>query len=378
MPWQNTGGGGGKGPWGNGPSGPQGPRGPYGPKGPQGPQPNLDDLMRKGQERLQKALPGGAGGKSGIVLLIVIALLLWAATGVYRVNTDEQGIVLRFGEAAEQPTLPGLHWHLPWPIETVMTPAVTVVNRVDVGFRQGMAQRSRPTSLLDESLMLTGDENIVDVAFTVFWQISNARDYLFNIQTPQEDTVKAVAESVMREIVGRTQIQRVLTEGRGAIEEEAGREIQRALDEYGAGILIGEVKLEKVDPPLEVIDAFRDVQAAEADRERYRNEADRYANQIIPEARGRANQLLQEAEAYKEQVIAQAQGDAARFLSVYEEYVQAKDVTKKRIYLETMENIFADMEKVIMDDKSGTGVVPYMALPEIKRRSNTSSNGGGQ
>lgn len=360
MPWQNTGGGG-RGPWGN---------------RPQGPQPNLDELMRKGQDRLKQILPGGAGGKSGIMLLIVGALLLWAASGIYRVNTDEQGVVLRFGKAAEQPTLPGLHWHIPWPIETVLTPAVTVVNRVDVGFRQGMTQRGRPANLLNESLMLTGDENIVDVAFTIFWQIKDAKQYLFNIQSPQEDTVKSVAESVMREIVGKTPISRVLTEGRGEIQKEVTTRLQRALDDYNAGILVREVKLEKVDPPAQVIDAFRDVQAAEADRERFRNEAERYANQIIPEARGKANQILQEAEAYKEQIIAEAQGDAARFLSVYEEYKQARDVTKQRIYLETMETILKDMNKVIVDENAGTGVVPYMALPEIRRSGETSTSGG--
>ncbi|WP_281301441.1 MULTISPECIES: FtsH protease activity modulator HflK [unclassified Iodidimonas] len=372
MPWQNTGGGGGNGPWGGGPQGPQGPQGP---RRPQGPQPDLDEMIRKGQQRLKQMLPQGAGGKSGITLLIILGLILWAATGIYRVNADEQGVVLRFGAAAEQPTLPGLHWHLPWPIETALTPAVTVVNRVDIGFRQGMGQANRPSALLDESLMLTGDENIVDVSFTVFWQIKDATKYLFNIQSPQEGTVKSVAESVMREIVGRTNIQQVLTEGRGAIETEAQTLIQQSLDTYEAGILVGGVKLEKVDPPMQVIDAFRDVQAAEADRQRFRNEADRYANQIIPEARGRANQILQEAEAFKEQVIAGAQGDVARFLSVYEEYAQAKDVTRTRIYLETMENIFTDMDKVIMDQNAGSGVVPYMALPAIKGRNDKTSGG---
>jgi membrane protease subunit HflK len=332
-------------------------------------------MIRKGQQRLKQMLPQGAGGKSGITLLIILGLILWAATGIYRVNADEQGVVLRFGAAAEQPTLPGLHWHLPWPIETALTPAVTVVNRVDIGFRQGMGQANRPSALLDESLMLTGDENIVDVSFTVFWQIKDATKYLFNIQSPQEGTVKSVAESVMREIVGRTNIQQVLTEGRGAIETEAQTLIQQSLDTYEAGILVGGVKLEKVDPPMQVIDAFRDVQAAEADRQRFRNEADRYANQIIPEARGRANQILQEAEAFKEQVIAGAQGDVARFLSVYEEYAQAKDVTRTRIYLETMENIFTDMDKVIMDQNAGSGVVPYMALPAIKGRNDKTSGG---
>lgn len=377
MPWQNSGGGwqgGGNrgGPWGGGGGG-QGPRRPQRPGG-GGPQPDLDELLRKGQDKLKKVIPGGGGGKAGISLLILVLLGLWLASGFFKVNTNEQGVVLRFGEWTRS-TAPGLHWHLPWPIETALTPAVTDVNRTDVGFRPNMPVRSRPANLLEESLMLTGDENIVDVAFTVFWQIKDAGQYLFNIQSPQETTVKSVAESVMREIVGQTPIQRVLTEGRGDIEKQAQRMMQSALDSYEAGIIVGGVKLEKVDPPSQVIEAFRDVQAAEADRERFRNEAERYANQIIPEARGEANKMLQQAEAYKEQVVAGAQGDASRFLSVFEEYRQAKDITKKRIYLETMETILAKMDKVILDENAGGGVVPYMALPEVRKRQRAEAGG---
>ncbi len=370
MPWQNSGGGwqgGGRGggPWGGGPQGPRRPGG--------SPPPNIDDLIRKGQERLRKLLPGRGGG-SGLVAVLVIALVLWSLTGFYRVGVDEQGVVLRFGKYQES-TLPGLHWHLPWPIEAALTPSVTKRNQVDIGFRQGMGQRGRPSGLLDESLMLTGDENIVDIAFTVFWRIKDAKDYLFNIEPPQSATVKAVAESVMREIVGKTPIQRALTEGRREIEESSRTRIQEVLDGYQAGIQILEVKLEKVDPPSQVIEAFRDVQAAEADRERFRNEAERYANKIIPEARGKANQMLQEAEAYREQVIAGAEGDAARFLSVYEEYRQAKDVTRQRMYLETMEKILSGVDKVILDEKAGN-VVPYLALPELEKRRRSPPSGG--
>ncbi len=372
MPWQNSGGGwqgGGRGggPWGGGPQGPRGPGG--------SPPPNIDDLVRKVQERLRKLLPG-RGGSSGLTVVLLVALALWGLTGFYRVGVDEQGVVLRFGKYQES-TLPGLHWHLPWPIETALTPSVTKRNQVDVGFLQGMARGGRTANLLEESLMLTGDENIVDVAFTVFWRIKDAKEYLFNIEPPQEATVKAVAESVMREIVGKTPIQRALTEGRRDIEESSRKRIQEVLDGYRAGIRILEVKLEKVDPPSQVIEAFRDVQAAEADRERFRNEAERYANKIIPAARGNANQMLQEAEAYREQVIAGAEGDAARFLSVYEEYRQAKDVTKQRMYLETMEEILRGVDKVILDGKAG-GVVPYLALPEIDRRRRSTPSGDNQ
>lgn len=360
MPWQNNGGGwqgGGRGPWGGGPQGPRG----------SGPQPNLDDLVKKGQDRLRQVLPGKTGGRAGFILLLLIVLIIWALSGLYRVGANEQGVVLRFGKWIET-TGPGLHWHIPWPIETALTPPVTDRKRVDIGFQQGVTGRARSATLLDESLMLTGDENIVDNSFTVFWRIKDAGRFLFNIQSPQELTVKSVSESVMREIVGKTPIQSALTEGRQSIEMAVGARIQAVLDSYQAGIQILDVKLEKVDPPAQVIDAFRDVQAAEADRERFRNEADLYANQIIPEARGRANQMLQEAEAYREQVIAGAVGDAARFVSVYDEYRQAKDVTRKRIYIETMEEILKGMDKVIMDNQTGNAVVPYMALPEIKKR----------
>jgi len=373
MPWQSNGGGRGSSPWGSG--GAQGPRGPRGPQG-GGQPPDFDEVMRKAQARLRRVLPGGPGGRFGLILIVVIALGLWAATGIYKVDTNEQGVVLRFGEWTRT-TGPGLHWHLPWPIESALTPAVTDRKRVDVGFRQGMPQEGRPARLLDESLMLTGDENIVDISFTVFWRISDAGRYLFNIQSPQESTVKATAESVMRSIIGRTPIQRALTEGRSEIQRSTRDRIQTVLDSYEAGIEVLEVNLEKVDPPQQVIDAFRDVQAAEADRERFRNEADRYANQIIPEARGNANQILQQAEAYKEEVIAEAEGQADRFVSIFEQYEQARDVTRKRIYLETLEDILGPMEKILIDEGAGGGVVPYMALPELQRRGGRSQDGGG-
>ncbi|MCG8503094.1 MAG: FtsH protease activity modulator HflK [Sphingomonadales bacterium] len=362
MPWQNNGGGwqggGGRNPWGQGPGGPQGPQ-----------PPNIDEMIRRGQERLKGVLPGGVGGKSGIVLLIAILLGLWAFTGLYRVQPDEQGVVLRFGEYVRQ-VGDGLHYHLPWPIETVTKPKVEQENRVDIGYRsiQGSGRNVRQATFDEESLMLTGDENIVDINFAVFWRIRNAGQFLFNIQSPQEVTIKAVAESAMREVIGKTPIQVALTEGRLSVEQETQELLQRTLDDYEAGVTITQVKLEQVDPPAQVIDAFRDVQAAEADRERYRNEADAYANNIIPEARGTANRMVQEAEAYKEQVIAKASGEASRFSAVYEEYAKAKDVTKKRIYLETMEDILENMDKIIIDDEAGSGIVPYLPLPEVEKR----------
>ena len=357
MPWSNQGGG----PWGHGPRGPQQP-------------PNLEDLLRRGQDRFRGAFPGGGRSRRSILLIILAIIAIWVASGFYRVLPDEQGVVLRFGEWIKT-TQPGLNYHLPGPIETVITPKVTRVNRVDVGFRSvGDIGRNVPArDLPEESLMLTGDENIVDIDFAVFWLINDAGMFLFNIQQP-EVTIKAVAESAMREIIGRTPIQLVLSEGRRDAEEEVHALTQQILDEYGAGVQVTEVRLQKVDPPGAVIDAFRDVQRSRADLERQRNEAEGYANDIIPRARGESAQMVQEAEAYKQETVAKAEGDAARFLSVYREYARAKEVTTRRIYLETMESVLKDMNKIIIDSRaSGSGVVPYLALPEIQKR----TGGGG-
>ncbi len=354
MPWNQQGGGG---PWG------QGPR-------QQGAQPpNLEELLRRGQDRFRGIIPGG-GNRKIIGLIAIVVVGLWFASGFYRVASDEQGVVLRFG-AVVGTSAPGLHYHLPGPIETVETPKVTRINRVDVGFR-GVSELGRRTATArdvpEESLMLTGDENIVDIDFTVFWVIKDAQAFLFNI-AGQEENVKAMAESAMREVIGRTAIQQSMSEGRAKVEIDTRELAQNILDGYDAGITITEVKLQMVDPPLAVIDAFRDVQRARADMERLRNEAEAYANDIIPRARGEAEKMRQEAEAYKEEVVKEAEGDAERFLSVYRQYARAKGVTTRRIYLETMERIFNGAQKVIIDQpKGGSGVVPYLPLPELKKR----------
>jgi membrane protease subunit HflK len=261
---------------------------------------------------------------------------------------------------------------LPAPIEEVETPKVTRVNRIDIGFRTagdlGRATASRDVP--EESLMLTGDENIIDIDFAVFWVIKDAGQFLFNIQNP-EATAKAAAESAMREVVGKTVIAQALAEGRQKIEDEVRSLTQEILDSYGAGILVQEVKLQKVDPPGPVIDAFRDVQRARADLERQRNEAEAYANDVLPRARGEAEKMIQEAEAYRQEVVARAEGDANRFLAVYKEFSRARDVTTRRIYLETMEQVLRGINKIIVDNKGGTGVVPYLPLPELQKRSST-------
>jgi membrane protease subunit HflK len=368
MPWSNQGGGGGggggwqgggggRGPWGQGPGG----------GGPQ--PPNLEELLKRGQDRFKKSLPGGIGGGRGLIIIILIALAVWGFTGFYRVQPDEQGIVLRFGKYVRT-TGPGFHYRAPSPIENVLLPKVTRENQVDIGFiATDRAGRTVPAQdKPEESLMLTGDENIVDIDFAVVWRIKDARNYLFNIRHP-EGTVKAVAESAMREVVGRTAIDDVLTEERESVERDSQEVMQAALDEYGSGIEIVRVKLQKSDPPDAVIAAFRDVQAARADQERMRNEAQSYANDIIPRARGEAEQIRLQAEGYKEQVVADAEGEASRFLAIYGEYAQAKEVIRQRMYLETMEEILAGMTKIVIDSGlGGPGVVPYLPLPEIQKR----------
>ena len=313
-------------------------------------------------------MPGGApkGGKP-IIFGLVILLVIWALSGLYRVLPDEQGVVLRFGKFVNT-TQPGLNYHIPFPVESVITPKVTKVNRMDIGFRSERDSGFTSTAVADvpeESLMLTGDENIVNIDFSVFWVIKDAPDFLFNIQNPT-GTVKAVAESTMREIIGQNDIQPILTEQRQTNEEQVKALMQKTLDEYGAGITITRVKMQKVDPPAAVIDAFRDVQAARADQERARNEANKYANRVVPEAQGEAVRIRREAEAYRAQTVAEADGEATRFASIYDEYRSARGVTRQRMFLETLEKVLGRTNKVIIE-QDGQGVVPYLPLDQLKR-----------
>ena len=330
--------------------------------------PNVDEIVKNLQSKINRFFPGGGSGNKPILLALVIIVILWALSGLYRVLPDEQGVVLRFGKFVKT-TQPGLNYHLPFPIESVLTPKVTKVNRMDIGFRSERDTGFTSSSVADvpeESLMLTGDENIVDINYSVFWVIKDAGKFLFNIQEPVE-TVKAASETAMREVIAKSEIQSILTEGRSNIEVEVQEITQNILDEYGSGIQITQVQTQKADPPSQVIDAFRDVQAARADRERSKNEAEAYANDVIPRARGDAEQILQKAEAYKKEVVATAEGEASRFLAIYNEYKNAKRVTQERMYLETMEKVLADIDKVIIDKNSGQGVVPYLPLPELKK-----------
>ena len=330
--------------------------------------PNLDDVIKNFQNTINKFSGGKSGGSRPLIIGLLVLLVLYFASGLYRVLPDEQGVVLRFGKFVNI-TQPGLHYHLPTPFERVLTPKVTKVNRVDVGFRPASdsGRSSGIGNVPEESLMLTGDENIVDINYSVFWVIKDAGKFLFNIQSPVE-TVKATSETAMREVIAKNNIQSILTEGRSSIEVEVQEITQQILDEYGSGIQITQVQTQQADPPAQVIDAFRDVQAARADRERSKNEAEAYANDVIPRARGEAEQILQQAEAYKKEVVAKAEGEASRFLAIYNEYAKAKQVTQERMFLETMETVLADINKIIIDKESGSGVVPYLPLPELKKK----------
>ena len=369
MPWNNQGGGNNQGPWGGGPSGP-GNQNPWGGNG-QGPKaprpPELDKLMSDMRNRYGRFLPGGgSSGRSGgaIILILLLVLAVWAATGFYRVNPQQQGVVLRFGEWVRT-TSPGLHYHLPSPIESVMTPEVTRDNRLEIGFRDLAGRSASRRDIADESQMITGDENIVDIDFVVFWRIADAGAYLFNLADPDE-TIKVAAEAVMREIIGQTAIQTVLTEGRQNVQVSVRQKLQELLDEYKTGVNVREVQLLAVDPPSDVIDAFNDVQRARQDRDRLKNEAEAFRNDIVPRARGEAARLVAEAEAYSKEVVSRAQGDASRFEQVYAAYKINPEVTKERIYIETIEGVYSNIEKIIIDDENG-GVVPYLPLQELTR-----------
>ena len=323
--------------------------------------PNLDDIVG----RFRQWLPGLGRGR-WVFLIVVVLILLWLVSGFYRVEPDEQGVVLRFG-AVNRITEPGLNYHLPEPIESVLTPKVTRVNPIEIGFRVNTSGlRGGMQEVPEEALMLTGDENIVDINFTVFWVIKDATRYLFNIRNP-ELVVKAAAESAMREVIGRTDIARAFAEARGQIKNDTEKLTQEILDSYGSGVAITDLQLQKVDPPSQVIDAFRDVQSAKIDLNRLVNEAQAYSNDVVPRAHGDASRVVQEAEAYRQQVVLQAEGAASRFLSVYHAYQVSQDVTARRLYIETMQAILKSANKIVLDKGvAGSGVLPYLPLPALK------------
>lgn len=385
---------GGKGPWGSGNGGGNNRR-PN--QGSNKPQPDLDDMLRSAQEHFRRHMGGGNGGRggnsggasggpsgfSGLGFILIIVGILWLASGFYIVDQSEEGVVLRFGKYT-QTTTPGLNYRLPWPFETVLTPEVERENRVEIGFREatmvnGLSRfpntrgGDMARSVLDnESLMLTGDENIVDLNFTVRWKINSAEDFLFNVAKP-ETTIKDVSESAMREIIGKRPIDDALTANKAEIELAARDLIQSILDEYGAGVQVNAVELQQVNPPQQVIDAFKDVQAARADAEKAQNEAIGYANDILPKARGQAAQMLQEAEAYKESRVLQAKGQADRFSKQLVEYNKAKDITRQRMYLETMEEVLGKANVVVMGKQTNQNVLPYLPLGQQNQQTKQGS-----
>ena len=384
MPWSNQGGGsgGGGGPWGKPPN--QGPWG-QGPSGRQNP-PDLEELLRRGQDKLRQVMPGGGFGGKGVALAALLAIGVWGLSGFYTVQPNEAGLNTVFGRYVSK-TGAGLHYNWPYPVGSVQKLRVEDRNTTSIGFNYRVDPRSGSqgtSEVPEESLMLTGDENIADVKFVVIWQIDPLKpeSFAFNVRRP-ELTIKAVAESAMREVVGRSQIQRILTAERKVIEPAVQELIQKVLDDYGLGAKIIQVQLQSVDPPEQVIAAFRDVTAAQQDQDRLRNEAEAYANRVVPEARGAAARISQEAQAYREQTVAEAHGQASRFAQVLEQYKLAPAITRERIYLETMERVFGGMNKVIVDQTpSAQGVVPYLPLgaldaPQAAGAARPSSQQGG-
>jgi modulator of FtsH protease HflK len=360
MPWQNQGGGGsggGGGPWGGNQS-------PWG-RGGRPQAPNLDEILRRGQDRFRRLLPGGWGSGRGVIFVLVALVLVWLASGIYFVQPDQVGIVLRFG-AFNRKTTPGANYHLPYPIETVLTPSVTRVNTIEIGEPRAQGEGFANAQEPQASRMLTGDENLLDVYFTVQYVVKDAPKFLFNIRNPNE-TVKAVAESAMREVIGHTPVTDAIVGG-DKIASETQALLQRILDEYQSGVQITSVNLRRIDlPSPDVIAAFADVQNAKTERDSKIIQAKTYSNNILPRAKGEAAQIVQAAEAYRQQVVLHAEGDASRFLAVYQAYKQAPDVTAQRLYIETMQNILTGANKVILDKAAGqAGVVPYLPLPELK------------
>jgi modulator of FtsH protease HflK len=367
MPWSNQGGGPWQpknpGPWGQGPQG--------GGNGGNGGPPNLEDILRRSQDRLRGILPGGGGGISalGFLLILAVGLAIWALTGFYTVRQEEVGINLVLGKYSGK-TQPGLNYNFPYPLGSVVKVPVTVSNQMVIGASSVDTRRSA-SGLRDDSLMLTGDERIVDIDFTVFWQVKAdaPESFVFNLKDPRS-TIRAVAESAMREVVGRNELGKIISGSgsRAQVETDVRALMQRTLDEYSAGVRISAVNVRTLDVPQQVVDSFRDINAAGQDANQVITQAQTYESQIIPQANAEASRTLRAAEGYREATVAEARGQGARFTKVYDEYKKAPEVTRERLFLETMERVLGGMDKVIIDQKGGSGVVPYLPLSETQRR----------
>jgi membrane protease subunit HflK len=348
MPWSNQNGGG---PWGGGKN--QGPwgQGPNRPRGGKTP-PDLDEIIRRSQERLKAILPGGFNGGVALIALILV-VGFWLTQAVYTVQPDERGVESIFGKPKDEIAGPGLHFML-WPIETV-----ELVNVTEQQQKIGTASGQQ-----GEGLMLTGDQNIVNVQFSLLFSVTDPRAYLYNVAEPGK-TLSQVADSVMREVVGRRPAQDIFRDNRQAIAQEVKDSIQKTIDNYHAGIAVNTISIEDVSPPKEVSSAFDEVQKAEQDEDRMIEQANQYANKVRGQANGEAAKIREDAAAYKNRIVKEAEGEAARFLSVYEQYKKAPEITRKRLYLETMEKVFESSKKVITDEKPGNGVLPLLPLNDM-------------
>lgn len=345
-----------KNPWGSPQSGQNRPSSPQ----QNGEIPDLDALLQRARDKFHLG-DGGADDNTpkmiGIGLLIL--LVLWLASGVYRVEPSQNAVIQRFGEHNRTQVEPGIGYHLPWPIESMTKINVTEDRRIEIGFNS--TGRGK-TDIAAESLMLTADANIVDIDVVVLWNIAKAEDFIFNIRN-QEDTIKRVAESTIREVVGQTKLQPIITTGREDVSSRAKDLTQATLDSYGAGVAIKQILIQDATVHPQVMEAFDDVVAAAQDAERFQNEANIYKNDIIPKARGEAIKMLQEAEGYKQSRIARAKGEAERFNKLYDAYKSGRDVTRERIYIETMEEVMKNTDKTIIDQQKGSmGVLPYLPL----------------
>jgi membrane protease subunit HflK len=354
MPWDNNTGGGGRnnggGPWGQPPGG-GGPRKPGG-------TPSLEDILNRGRDSFRGGLPGGVpGGRWAVLGVVVVVAGLWLSQCFYSLAPQEVGVELFLGKPMAQLSEQGLHFMF-WPFQTVER-VVTTENQTEIGsINAGDTQSS------NEGLMLTADQNIVDVKFSVLWQVSDPAKFLFDVNDPTA-MVRAAGESAMREVVGRRPADDIFRTAKAAVALDVEQITQGILDSYGAGVHVTQVTLENVAPPVEVADAFDEVQRAEQDEDRFQEEARQYANTKLGGARGQAAQIRESAAAYKDQVVKQAQGQAARFTAIYEQYAKAPEVTRQRIYLETMEQVLADVNKVVVDKSATGGVVPYLPLPSL-------------
>jgi len=363
MPWNNQSGG----PWGGG-SGGGGPwdQGPRGPSGPQGTPPDLEEIIRRGQDRLKRALPGGGGSNPTMLGLIALALVvMWLFQAIYTVQPDRIAVEMRFGKPKAELSEPGLHFHW-WPIETVEE--ATIAERlIEIGEARGGST---------SGLMLTGDQNLVAVKFSIAYQVQDPIAYLFNVDDP-DGMLRQVSESAMREVVGRRPAQDIFRDDRQGIAEAVRTTVQNAMNDYGSGLTVNAISIEDAAPPREVADAFDEVQRAEQDEDRFVEESNQYSNQKLGQARGEAAQIREAAAAYQSRVVLEAQGEAQRFISVFEEYAKSPEVTRKRLFLETMEQVLSGSNKVIVNE-NGQGVVPYLPLPELRRNAPAQQRLNGQ